>query len=81
MWTSLCERSRKPAWTERSSIGETSFHRAASQLVIPYHVGRNHQGLDNRIAQPEFPVFTTGGDVRCPQRLGGLLRYYYREAA
>ena len=45
-----------------------------------YHVERNHQGLENRIIEPDF---SSGGEgeVQCRQRLGGLLRYYYRDAA
>jgi transposase InsO family protein len=62
-------------------IGEASLHRAASQFVLHYHAERNPQGLENKIIQPEFPVFPDEGEVVCRKRLGGLLRYYYREAA
>lgn len=62
-------------------IGESSLHRAVCQFVQHYQAERNHQGLDNKIIQPEFPMFPGEGDVRCRKRLGGLLRYYFREAA
>jgi putative transposase len=62
-------------------IGEASLHRASSQFVLHYHHARNHQGLGNRIIPPEFLKFPTEGAVNCRKRLGGLLRYYYREAA
>jgi putative transposase len=62
-------------------IGEASLHRASSQFVLHYHAERNHQGLANKIIHPEFVPFPTAGAVNCRQRLGGLLRYYYREAA
>ena len=62
-------------------IGEASLHRATSQFVLHYHAERNHQGLDNKIIRPEFPVFPSESHVCCRKRLGGLLRYYYREAA
>ncbi len=62
-------------------IGESSLHRATSQFVLHYHREGNHQGLENKIIQPEFTPFPTEGAVRCRKRLGGLLRYYYREAA
>jgi hypothetical protein len=42
---------------------------------------RNHQGLGNTLIRPEFAGFTPEGAIRCRDRLGGLLRYYYREAA
>jgi len=62
-------------------IGESSLHRATSQFVLHYHQERNHQGLENKIIQPQFTHFRTEGAVHCRKRLGGLLRYYYREAA
>jgi hypothetical protein len=62
-------------------IGAASLPRATSQFVLHYHAERNHQGLANKIIQPEFPVFPDEGEVACRKRLGGSLRYYYREAA
>ena len=44
----------------------------------PYHGERNHQGLE--IIEPDFEYGGEGG-VNCYERLGGLLRYYYRDAA
>ena len=41
---------------------------------------RNHQGLDNKIIEPDFGS-DREGEVNCHDRLGGLLRYYYRDAA
>jgi putative transposase len=48
-----------------------------------YHEERNHQGKNNVLL---FPLPTQGvrGEqekVRCRERLGGLLKYYEREAA
>jgi putative transposase len=62
-------------------IGEASLHRAASEFVLHYNRERNHQGLDNQIIQPEFTPFPSEGPIQCRSRLGGMLRYYYREAA
>jgi len=42
---------------------------------------RNHQGLDNRLIEPGEEVGSTDGEVACRERLGGMLRYYYRKAA
>ena len=40
-----------------------------------------HQGLDDRLIAPEgLAPPGLSGSVRCRQRLGGLLRYYYRAA-
>ena len=45
-----------------------------------YHWERNHQGLENKIIEPEFGSVGEG-EVNCRERLGGLLRYYHRDAA
>ena len=45
-----------------------------------YHRGRNYQGLENRIIEQGFGS-DGEGEVQCRERLGGMLRYYYREAA
>jgi putative transposase len=62
-------------------IGASSLHRATSHFVLHYHQERNHQGLENKIIQPGFNPLPTEGTITCRRRLGGLLRYYYREAA
>ena len=61
-------------------IGEGSLRRAAAQFCEHYHRERNHQGLENRIIEPDFGSGGEG-EVQCRERLGGLLRYYYRDAA
>jgi len=64
-------------------FGEFSLRRALRQYVAHYHEERNHQGKQNRILcrlQAGEPR-TKEGAVRCRERLGGLLRYYEREAA
>ena len=50
------------------------------QDVIGFHRERSHQGLENRIIEPEFGSVEKG-EVGCRERLGGLLRYRYRDAA
>jgi hypothetical protein len=48
-----------------------------------YHEERNHQGNGNQLLFPRAVLSnaTPHGNVRCQQRLGGLLKYYHREAA
>jgi hypothetical protein len=46
-----------------------------------YHRERNHQGLDNKRIDPEALVEGSRGEVEYRERLGGLLKYYYRPAA
>ena len=46
-----------------------------------YHVERNHQGLDNKIIDPDLSPTCGAGVMNCRERLGKLLRYYYRDTA
>ena len=62
-------------------FGEGSLRRAVSSYMEHYHGERNHQGLDNVIIEPGDEVGRSQGDVQCRERLGGTLRYYYRDAA
>ena len=62
-------------------IGEGSLRRALGEFVVHYHTERNHQSLENKIIRPELPEFPRVGEVQCRERPGGLLRYYYRQAA
>jgi hypothetical protein len=38
-------------------------------------------GLDNQIIDPGGEVGRGTGEVQCRERLGGMLRYYYCDAA
>ena len=62
-------------------FGEAMLQRAVRLFLEHYHHERNHQGLDNRILEPGEEVSRSTGDIECRERLGGLLRYYYRKAA
>jgi len=46
-----------------------------------YHTERNHQGLGNELIIPSEATGIATDPVKCHERLDGLLRYYYREAA
>jgi putative transposase len=62
-------------------FGEAMLRRAVHEFVEHYHRERNHQGLDNRLIQAGEEVGRGVDAIQCRQRLGGLLRYYYRQAA
>ena len=62
-------------------FGESSLRRAVSQFLAHYHAERNHQGLENKLIDPGAEVGTETGTIQCRERLGGMLRYYYRDAA
>jgi putative transposase len=64
-------------------FGESSLKRALQQYKVHYHEERNHQGKENQLLFPRQtqPATRSQGQVHCQERLGGLLNYYYREAA
>jgi hypothetical protein len=62
-------------------FGEASLRTAVQNFVEHYHAERNHQGLANRIIRPEEGHLGASGTIRRRQRLGGMLNYYYRDAA
>jgi putative transposase len=62
-------------------IGEASLRYVLQSYLTHYHQERNHQGLNNQLISAEPGVGRHSGVVVSRERLGGLLTYYYREAA
>ena len=65
-------------------FGEASLRRARREYAMHYHHERNHQGMHNRLLNGatndvQYLIDTT--KIACRSRLGGMLNYYYREAA
>jgi len=62
-------------------LGEWHLRWAISEYMRHYHSERNHQGLDNTLIDG-ISADTDGiGPIARHERLGGLLNFYYREAA
>ena len=59
-------------------FGRRSLERALKEFSTHYHHERNHQGLGNRLIQPGDQVGQNNGEVRCRERLGGMLRYCHQ---
>jgi putative transposase len=63
-------------------FGEASLRYALTEYGTHYHHERNHQGKGNVLL---FPSSSSGresqGPIQCREWLGGLLKYYEREAA
>jgi putative transposase len=76
-------RSVKEACLTRVMLfGEAALHHALRAYLAHYHHERNHQGKGNVLLFPAIsPDAERAGHVRCRERLGGLLKYYEREAA
>ena len=62
-------------------FGEDALRRGVSEFIAHYHAERNHQGLDNRLIIPKSTRDAASGPVRKRERFGGMLNYYFREAA
>lgn len=62
-------------------FGENSLRHAIREYVAHYHGEQNHQGMGNRILVPDEEVGRASGEIETRERLGGLLRYYYRKVA
>jgi putative transposase len=64
-------------------FGETSLRKALREFEAHYHTERNHQGKGNVLLFPhaEAPPVKRAPSIRCHERLGGILKYYYRKAA
>ena len=62
-------------------FGEGSLRKAIREFMVHYHYERNHQGLGNRLTIPEPRVADRGAAIQRRSRLGGMLNYYYRQAA
>jgi putative transposase len=61
-------------------FGEDALRKCIQEFIAHYHLERNHQGLSNRlIISPPEPAMT--GAIQERHRLGGMLNYYYRDAA
>ena len=61
-------------------LGEGHLRLAVREYVAHYNRERPHQGLEGRFVVPSANDNATG-PIECEERLGGLLRYYHRQAA
>ena len=63
-------------------FGEASLRHALTQYVTHFHHERNHQGKGNVLLFPTASQDSERtGPIQRRERLGGLLKYYAREAA
>jgi len=63
-------------------FGEDALRQVLKDYDTHYHQERNHQGRDNELLIPLPSQEALGtSSIRTRERLGGLLKFYYREAA
>ena len=61
-------------------LSEAHLRTTLSSFIGYYRQQRNPQGIENQLIEP--PEFLPkSGRIRCQKQLGGMLNYYYREAA
>lgn len=51
-----------------------------SEFVDYYHHHRPHQGIGNRLILRQGGEVCSQGEIDCEEKLGGLLKHYYRKA-
>jgi hypothetical protein len=61
-------------------LGENHLRTAVREYLVHYHAERHHQGLGGQLISPPANL-NRPGPIVCRERLGGLLRFYDREAA
>jgi hypothetical protein len=65
-------------------FGERHLRHLLQEFCAHYHGERFHQGLGGRLIRPPELASNDNGTasaIQCRSRLGGLLNFYYREAA
>jgi hypothetical protein len=63
-------------------FGEATLRHALHEYMAHYHHERTHQGKGNVVLFPTIRQDAAPqGSMQCHERLGGLLKYYEREAA
>jgi hypothetical protein len=62
-------------------FGTEHFDHVCKEYVEHYHTERPHQAIGNVPLTASSSPPPTEGKVACRERLGGVLRHYYREAA
>jgi len=51
------------------------------EYVAYFNTERPHQAMDNSPLTEHETATPADGEILCRERLGGLLRHYYRQAA
>jgi putative transposase len=61
-------------------LSEGHLRKTISIFIGHYRHRRNHQGIENKLIEAPKPL-AKRGRIRCQKEIGGMLNYYYREAA
>jgi len=61
-------------------FSERHLRTAIAEYLVHYHTERNHQSLGNELIKPLSPTANDAVPIMSRERLGGVLKYYYRAA-
>ena len=61
-------------------LSERHLRKAISEFALHYHLERNHQGIGNELIVSRMQPANENAPIQCTERLGGLLKHYYRAA-
>ena len=82
LWTLRVRSVKSECLSRVIPLGEQHLRNVISEYLAHDHGERNHQGLGNRLLEPLVANTNSGKDVILRrERLGGVLSWYYREAA
>jgi hypothetical protein len=62
-------------------FSEEHLRKIVLEFVDHYHGERNHQGFGNQLIETTIASASNAGAVKYRERLGGILNFYYRDAA
>jgi len=62
-------------------FGRKSLENAVREYVQHDHGERNHQELGNKLVDSNQDVGAVAGKIECREQLGGMRKYYHRQAA
>ena len=63
-------------------FGERSLRHVLKEYIAHYHLERNHQGIGNNLISAQTASGKRRkGTIKCRERLGGMLKFYHRQAA
>ena len=74
-------KNKRSSWLALSDSHGQDVERALQEYMRHYHNERNHQRIGNIFIDPEKIVADPKVPIKCRSRLGGVLKYYFRDVA
>jgi len=61
-------------------LSERHLRTTVAEYIVHYHTERNRQGVGNALITPLPATVNSAVPIMCRERLGGVLKYYYKAA-